>query len=84
MSHYAVGKNCFLTIRIGKMIVKFKAKENIAVYDWYPIPPCEQIVIKGLYFVDEEPILFTLPLMKMMKMKLIEEVTVERKGWKHE
>jgi len=78
MSHYAVGKGDVLTIRIGEMTAKFKAKENIAVYDWYSVLPCKQMIVKGLYFVDEQPILFTFTLRQMENKNLIEELSLKK------
>jgi len=75
MNHYTVGKGDVLTIKIGEMTAKFKAKENIAIYDWHSVPPCKQIIVKGLYFVNEQPILFTLTLRQMENKNLIEEVS---------
>lgn len=78
MSHYAIGKGEVLTIKIGETTAKFKAKENIAIYDWYSVPPCKQIIVKGLYFVDKQPILFTFPLRQMENKNLIEEVSFKK------
>jgi hypothetical protein len=78
MSHYAVGTQESITIKIGETEAKFKAKENIAIYDWYTISPCKQVAIKGLYFIAEKPILFTLTLKEMENIHLIEDLALKK------